>query len=172
MEEGLLTWPTVLLPAHLPLAPIWTSTCAASCRDHHFPLRTRAQEAVGKADTPGAQVPRWQLEELVFQVPRVQGMSSKGWSNQDILVGPAPTVFTYAGQLFLQLLYPFSGIQASHMLIVLIIRVHFPNTYIIIILKYLARKNLIEFEICLHYHKNVNITYLSGKEKSDYIISI
>lgn len=33
-------------------------------------------------------------------------------------------------------------------------------------------KNLIEFEICLHYHKNVNIPYLSMKEKSYGIISM
>lgn len=151
--RGCLNWESadmVHRPAVSPSTPFptpWTSTWAASCKDHYCPLRTRAQAAVGV---------------MVFQVPRcpvsvpgtqgaeygIQGVGQSGCPG-----GPNSKGFTYSGWLFLQLLYTFSVIQASCKLIVLRIRVHFTNTHNHNYFGIVGMKNLIEFEILLYYHK-------------------
>lgn len=107
-----------------------------------------------------------------MQVSREQGRLCKVWVTQGVLVGinskclhmPWITIFVAS--------IPFSGIQASS------VQADYPNNSCTFCkctcyyVEVLGMKNLIEFEICLHYHKNVNIPYLSMKEKSYGIISI
>lgn len=67
--RGVCDKPTVLPWADLPLVPLWISTWVASYRDHHLPLKIKAQVAVREAGIPLAQVTAWGVS-----VPGAQGI--------------------------------------------------------------------------------------------------